>query len=44
MAFANRLHKQGMGCRAIGVELAKAGHVSERGRPFHHESVRAMLD
>jgi len=25
-------------------ELAKAGHVNERGRPFHHKSVRAMLD
>jgi len=23
---------------------AKAGHVNERGRPFHHKSVRAMLD
>ena len=23
---------------------AKVGHVNERGRPFHHKSVRAMLD
>ena len=43
MALANRLHKQGMGYRAIGAELAKAGHVNERGKPFHHKSVRAML-
>ena len=43
VALANRLHKQGMGYRAIGAELAKAGHVNERGKPFHHKSVRAML-
>jgi hypothetical protein len=30
--------------RAIGAELAEAGHVNERCRPFHHKSVRAMLD
>jgi len=34
VALANRLHKQGMGYRAIGAELAKAGHVNERGKPF----------
>jgi hypothetical protein len=39
-----RLHKQGMSYRAISAELAKAGHLNERGRPFHHKSVRAMLD
>ena len=43
VALARQLHKQGMGYRAIGAELAKAGHVNERGSPFHHKSVRAML-
>jgi hypothetical protein len=33
-----------MSYRAISGELAKAGHLNERGRPFHHKSVRAMLD
>jgi hypothetical protein len=33
-----------MSYRAIGAELAKAGHLNERGTPFHHKSVRAMLD
>ena len=42
--LVKRLHKQGMSYRAIGSELAKAGHVNERGKPFHHKSVRAMLD
>jgi hypothetical protein len=41
VALAKQLHKQGMGYRAIGAELAKTGHVNERGRPFHHKSVRA---
>jgi hypothetical protein len=35
VALASRLHKQGVSYRAIGAELAKAGHVNERGRPFH---------
>jgi hypothetical protein len=30
--------------RAISAELERAGHVNERGRPFHHKSIRAMLD
>ena len=42
--LVKRLHKQGMSYRAIGGELAKAGHVNERGRPFHHKSMRTMLD
>ena len=44
VALAKRLHKQGMGYRAISAELEHAGHVNERGKPFHHKSVRAMLD
>jgi hypothetical protein len=44
VAIARQLSKQGMGYRAIGAELAKAGHVNERGEPFHHKSVRAMLE
>ena len=44
VALASRLYKQGVSYRANGAELAKAGHVNERGRPFHHKSVRAMLD
>jgi hypothetical protein len=32
-----------MSYRAISAELATAGHVNERGRPFHHKSVRAMV-
>jgi hypothetical protein len=44
VALAKQLQKQGMGYRAIGAELAKAGHVNERGRPFHHKSARAMLE
>ena len=44
VALARQLHKQGMGYRAIGAELERAGRVNERGRPFHHKSVRAMLD
>jgi hypothetical protein len=30
--------------RAISAELERGGHVNERGKPFHHKSVRAMLD
>ena len=41
--LVKRLHKQGMSYRAIGAELERAGHVNERGRPFHHKSIRAML-
>ena len=41
--LVNRLHKQGMSYRTIGAELERAGQVNERGRPFHHKSVRAML-
>jgi DNA invertase Pin-like site-specific DNA recombinase len=44
VALARQLHRQGLGYRAIGSELERAGHVNERGRPFHHKSVRAMLD
>jgi DNA invertase Pin-like site-specific DNA recombinase len=29
--------------QAISGELADRGHVNERGRPFHHKSIRAML-
>jgi DNA invertase Pin-like site-specific DNA recombinase len=43
VALARQLHRQGMTYRAIGAELERAGHVNERGRPFHHKSVRAML-
>src|SRR5262249_51693624 len=32
VALAKQLHKQGMGYRAISGELAKAGHVNERGK------------
>jgi DNA invertase Pin-like site-specific DNA recombinase len=42
--LAKQLHKQGMGYRAISSELAAADHLNERGKPFHHKSVRAMLD
>jgi DNA invertase Pin-like site-specific DNA recombinase len=41
--LAKQLHKQGLGYRAISAELAAAGHLNERRRPFHHKSVRAML-
>jgi DNA invertase Pin-like site-specific DNA recombinase len=44
VALAKQLHKQRMGYRAISAELAKVGHVNERGKAFHHKSVRAMLD
>jgi len=40
---ARRLHKQRMTYRAISAELERAGHVNERGKPFPHKSVRAML-
>jgi len=30
--------------RAISAELEYAGHVNERGKPFHQKSVRAMLE
>ena len=43
VALARQLHKQGLGYRAVSAELERAGHVNERGRPFHHKSVRAML-
>ena len=29
--------------RAVAAELAAQGHVNERGKPFHHKSVAAML-
>jgi hypothetical protein len=35
---------RGMTYRAIGAELERAGYVNKRGGPFHHKSVRAMLD
>jgi DNA invertase Pin-like site-specific DNA recombinase len=38
--LAKRRHKQGLSYRAIGAELERAGHVNERGKPFHHKSVR----
>jgi DNA invertase Pin-like site-specific DNA recombinase len=44
VALARQLHKQGMTYRAIGAAQAKAGHVNERGRTFHHKSIRAMLE
>jgi hypothetical protein len=44
VALATRLRKQGMGYRAISAKLERAGHVNERGKPFHHKSVRAMLE
>ena len=44
VALARQLHKKGMGYRAISAELERAGHVNERGKPFHHKSVRAMLE
>jgi hypothetical protein len=43
VAIAKQLHKQGTGYRAIGTELAKAGHVNERGKPFHHKSRAGCL-
>ena len=43
VAIAKELHKQGMSYRAISGELASHGHVNERGKPFHHKSIRAML-
>ena len=42
--LVRRLHKQGMSYRGISAELERAGHVNERGKPFHHKSVRAMLE
>jgi DNA invertase Pin-like site-specific DNA recombinase len=42
--LARRLDRQGMGYRAISAELERAGHVNERGKPFHHKSIRAMLE
>ena len=41
--LVRRLHRDGMSYRAISVELAELGHLNERGKPFHHKSVRAML-
>jgi DNA invertase Pin-like site-specific DNA recombinase len=43
VALARQLHRKGMTYRAIGAEHERAGHVNERGGPFHHKSVRAML-
>jgi hypothetical protein len=44
VAIARQLQRQGMmGYRAIGAELASASYLNERGRAFHHKSVRAML-
>src|SRR5262249_50023718 len=42
--LARQLHKQGMVYRAISAKLERAGHVNERGKPFHHKSVRARLE
>jgi DNA invertase Pin-like site-specific DNA recombinase len=42
--LARGLQRQGMGYRAISAELERAGHVNERGKPFHHKSIRAMLE
>jgi hypothetical protein len=41
--LAKRLRKQGMNYRTISTELKVAGHLNERGKPFHHKSVRAMV-
>jgi DNA invertase Pin-like site-specific DNA recombinase len=42
--LVRQLHRQGIGYRAISAELAHAGHLNERKRPFHHKSIRAMLE
>jgi hypothetical protein len=44
VALARQLHSRGRGYRPISTLLERAGHVNERGKPFLHKSVRAMLD
>src|SRR5262245_60477308 len=41
--LAKRLHRRGLSLRAISSDLAKVGHVNERGQPYSAQSVRAML-
>jgi DNA invertase Pin-like site-specific DNA recombinase len=43
VAMAKALHRQGMSYRVISAQLAEAGHLNERGKPFHHKSIRAMV-
>jgi DNA invertase Pin-like site-specific DNA recombinase len=43
-ALRRRRPKGGrMSLQAISAELAARGHVNERGKPFHHKSIAAML-
>ncbi len=50
VALAKRLYRaspktgQRRSLRAIAAELAQAGHVNERGRPYAAQSVKAMLE
>ena len=49
MAEAKRLHRaspktgERRSLRQISAELAKLGHLNERGQPFNAASVRAMI-
>ena len=43
VALARELRDRGLTLRAIGDELAARGAFNRAGRPFHPESVRAML-
>jgi len=43
VALARELRAQGMTLRAIADELAARGAFNRAGRPYHHESVRALL-
>jgi DNA invertase Pin-like site-specific DNA recombinase len=39
----NRKRKRPMSLRAISAELAACGHLNERGKPFHPNSIASML-
>jgi hypothetical protein len=43
MAEAAKLRDAGMGYRAIAAALNDAGHLTRRGLPFNHMTVKRLL-
>jgi hypothetical protein len=50
VALAKRLRRaspktgERLSLRRIGLKLAEAGHLNERGQPFHPNSIKMMLE
>ena len=44
VALAKQLHQQKKSLRQISTELATAGHVSSKNKPFVTQAIKAMLE